>query len=193
MIVIVGLVVLLAAVMVGLTGARWVGHTDVKGELPARPVVRFRPERASAFIGLEVPPEEQHEILANLGLERQNGHYVVPTWRARDLTREVDLVEVARLAGMPFTLPVRQEMDGRLPDATLRCGSARHVVARFSETYTPSLVGRTRMSRRAAREPHLRGARRHADGPASRCSGGKPCGSGERVSCSESPASASRG
>ena len=29
--------------MVELAGARWVGSSDVKGELPARPVVRYGP------------------------------------------------------------------------------------------------------------------------------------------------------
>ena len=43
--------------IVSLAGARFVGHTDAKGELPRRPVVRFRPERASAFIGLVIPPD----------------------------------------------------------------------------------------------------------------------------------------
>lgn len=133
--------------MVELAGARWVGHTDAKGELPARPVVGFRPERASAFIGLEVPPEEQEEILGRLGLERRNGEYIVPTWRARDLTREVDLVEEVarfRLADVPFTLPVRQEMDGRLSrmQRLRRRVEDTLVALGFSEVYTPSLVER---------------------------------------------------
>ena len=131
--------------MIELAGARWVGHTDARGELPERPVVSFRPERASAFIGLEVPAEEQHAILESLGLERQDGQYVVPTWRARDLTREVDLVEeIARfhLADVPFTLPLRQEMDGRLTGMQrLRRRVEDTLVALgFSEVYTPSLV-----------------------------------------------------
>ncbi len=33
--------------IVELTGARWTGDVDVHGELPERPVVRFRPERAN--------------------------------------------------------------------------------------------------------------------------------------------------
>jgi len=134
--------------IVELAGARWVGHADVHGDLPERPVVRFRPERASASIGLDVPEAEQHELLARLGLERREsgkgGEYVVPTWRARDLTREVDLIEeVARfkLDEVPFTLPVRREMSGRL---TLLQRLRRRVedglvALGFSEVYTPSL------------------------------------------------------
>ncbi|MBA3375925.1 MAG: phenylalanine--tRNA ligase subunit beta [Actinobacteria bacterium] len=135
--------------IVSHTGARFVGHTDAKGELPKRPVVRFRPEKASAFMGLEVAAEEQEEILTRLGNERRDGEYVVPTWRARDLLREVDLIEeVARfhLDDVPFTLPVRREMSGRLtPGQQVRRRVEDALAALgFSEVYTPSLVERDR-------------------------------------------------
>ena len=131
--------------IVGLTGARWVGHTDAKAELPERPVVRFRPERTNTFIGLDIAPEEQDDILTRLGNERRDGEYVVPTWRARDLRREVDLIEEVarfRLADVPFTLPVRREMVGRLsPSQRLRRRIEDTLAALgFSEVYTPSLV-----------------------------------------------------
>jgi phenylalanyl-tRNA synthetase beta chain len=134
------------ALIVRLTEARWVGHVDVKGELPERSVVRVRPERASALIGVEVPEAEQAETLGRLGfLLGSDWSVEVPTWRARDVTREIDVVEeVARfvLDEVPFTLPLRREMVGRLtPEQRLRrvvedvlvgCG--------FSEAYTWSLV-----------------------------------------------------
>ena len=130
---------------VSLTGARFVGHTDAKAVLPERPVVRFRPERASAFTGLEIPADEQDDILTRLGNERRDGEYVVPTWRARDLVSEVDLIEeVARfhLADVPFTLPVRREMSGRLTRAQRVRRRVEDTLAAlgFSEVYTPSLV-----------------------------------------------------
>jgi Phenylalanyl-tRNA synthetase beta subunit len=40
----------------------------------------------------------------------------VPTWRARDVTREIDVVEEVarfRLEDVPFTLPERRAMFGR--------------------------------------------------------------------------------
>jgi phenylalanyl-tRNA synthetase beta chain len=131
--------------IVDLAGARWVGHADAKGELPARPVVRFRAERASRFMGLDVPEDEQHGLLARLGLERRDEEYVVPTWRARDLIREVDLIEEVarfRLADVPFTLPVRREMSGRLDrvQRIRRRVEDTLVALGFSEVYTPSLV-----------------------------------------------------
>jgi phenylalanyl-tRNA synthetase beta chain len=126
--------------------AEWVGETDVHDELPARPVVRLRPERADAVNGLAVAPEEQRSTLERLGFEVSGDWDVtVPTWRARDVTREIDVVEeVARtvLDRIPATLPRRREMFGRLTrvqrlhrlveDVLVGCG--------LSEAYTPSLV-----------------------------------------------------
>ena len=64
------------------------------------------------------PTTEQREILEQLGFDVDADWGVtVPTWRARDVTREVDLVEeVARfvLDEVPFTLPRRDATFGRL-------------------------------------------------------------------------------
>jgi len=130
--------------LVELTGARWVGHTDVHGELPARPVVRFRPERADALIGIETPPQEQHALLRRLGFEVDGEPVSVPTWRARDVTREVDVIEEIarfRLGDVPFTLPVRRAMFGTLTREQQLRRRVEDVLAGlgFAETYTPSL------------------------------------------------------
>ena len=131
--------------MVEVAGGRWVGHIDAKATLPERPVVPFRPERTTAFIGADVDAGDQHEILVRLGNERDDGAYVVPTWRARDLTREVDLIEEIarfRLDDVPFTLPVRREMVGRLSrfQRLRRHVEDALVALGFSEVCTPSLV-----------------------------------------------------
>jgi phenylalanyl-tRNA synthetase beta chain len=131
--------------IVELSGASWTGHVDVQGQLPAPAEVRFRPERADAVMGLDVPAGEQLALLDRLGFDTGEGSVTVPTWRARDVSREVDVVEeVARfhLAEVPFTLPLRREMVGRLTqeqrirrrveDALVGLG--------FAEAYTPSLV-----------------------------------------------------
>jgi phenylalanyl-tRNA synthetase beta chain len=128
-----------------LAGAYWIAHTDAHAGLPERPVVRYRPERADAVIGLETPADDQYALLGRLGFDRDDGAVVVPTWRARDVTREIDVVEEIarfRLEGVPFTLPVRRAMFGsltreqqlrrRVEDALVGLG--------FAETYTPSLV-----------------------------------------------------
>jgi phenylalanyl-tRNA synthetase beta chain len=132
--------------IVETAGARWVGHADVHKELPARPVVRLRPGRSDALVGLHVEPEEQRGILTRLGFEAEDDWMVtVPTWRARDVTREVDLVEeIARfkLDAVPFTLPERQEMFGRLTPLQRLRRRVEDAFAGygFDEIYSPSLV-----------------------------------------------------
>jgi phenylalanyl-tRNA synthetase beta chain len=131
--------------IVELAGARWVGDVDVHGDLPERPVVRLRPERADELIGIAIPANEQHGLLRRLGFEVDGERVTVPTWRAREVTREVDLVEeIARfhLGDVPFTLPVRQAMFGRLTrEQRLRRRVEDVLVGLgFSEVYTPSMV-----------------------------------------------------
>ena len=131
--------------IVDLSGARWTGATDVQGKLPQPTVLPLRPERTSEVLGLDVPAERQEEVLARVGFEAQQNGFRVPTWRARDVTREIDLVEeVARfeLPDVPFTLPSREAMFGRLTrwqrlrrvveDVLVGCG--------YSEAYTPSFT-----------------------------------------------------
>ena len=129
--------------IVELAGARWTGDVDVTGELPEPPSVRFRPERASELVGLDVPAEEQVRVLDKLGFGMGAGAVAVPTWRARDVTREADLVEeVARfhLPEVPFTLP--RGKAGRLTnDQRLRRLVEDVLVGSgCSEAYTSSLV-----------------------------------------------------
>ena len=131
--------------LVELAGARWVADRDEHGELPERPVVELRPERVSALIGLEVSEEEQLGILSRLGFEAQDGSVAVPTWRARDVTREVDLVEEVarfRLDDVPFTLPERRELFGQLDALQQLRRRVEDVLvgAGLVEAYTPSLV-----------------------------------------------------
>jgi phenylalanyl-tRNA synthetase beta chain len=132
--------------LVELAGARWVGDADVHGELPPRPVVHLRPQRADALVGLSTPPDEQRRILEAFGFGVADDFTVtVPTWRARDVTREVDVIEEVarvRLDDVPFTLPVRREMFGALTRAQRlrRRVEDALVAAGFAEAYSPSLV-----------------------------------------------------
>jgi phenylalanyl-tRNA synthetase beta chain len=130
--------------ILSVAGGRWTARADVHAELLERPVVRYRPERADALIGVETPPERQYGLLERLGFERRGEDVVVPTWRARDLTREVDIVEEVarfRLEDVPNTLPARREMFGRLSreQALRRRVEDTLVGLGFHETYTPSL------------------------------------------------------
>ncbi|MGH3079869.1 MAG: phenylalanine--tRNA ligase subunit beta [Gaiellaceae bacterium] len=131
---------------VKLAGARWVGESDVRGDLPEPPTITLRPERTSALLGLEVPEEEQRRILESLHFEVGADWSVkVPPWRARDVTREVDLIEEVgrmKLDEVPLTLPPRREMFGRLSPEQRRRRLVEDVLVGlgFSEAYTPSLV-----------------------------------------------------
>jgi phenylalanyl-tRNA synthetase beta chain len=131
--------------IVELSGARWTGAEDVQTELPKPAVIRLRPERASALMGLEVAEEEQAEILGRIGFEQLKAGFRVPTWRARDVTREVDLIEeVARfkLSEIPFTLPTREAMFGRLTREQILRRRVEDVLvgAGYAEAYTPTFV-----------------------------------------------------
>ena len=69
-----------------------------RATLPERQSIRLRPERTDAVLGLEVAAGEQAQILKSLGFDSDGqSAFLVPTWRARDVTREIDLIEeVAR-------------------------------------------------------------------------------------------------
>ena len=131
--------------IVELTGARWVGHADVHAGLPDPPVVRFRTERTDAVLGIETPPDEQHAILLRLGFGVSGEKVSVPTWRARDVTREIDVVEEVarfRLGDVPARLPTRQAMFGRLSKHQRIRRQIEDVLVGFgySEAYTWSLL-----------------------------------------------------
>ncbi|HET7745623.1 MAG TPA: phenylalanine--tRNA ligase subunit beta [Gaiellaceae bacterium] len=140
--------VLASRMLVDLAGARMTGAVDVHAGLPERQVVRLRPERASRLIGLDIAPDDQRATLRGLGFEVSDEWDVtVPTWRARDVTREIDLVEEIarpRLDRVPYTMPLRRHVQGRLT----REQRLRRVVedvlvgAGLSEAYTWSLVAR---------------------------------------------------
>jgi phenylalanyl-tRNA synthetase beta chain len=131
--------------IVELAGGRWVGHADVHDGLPQRPVVRFRPERTDEVLGIETPPDEQDARLRKLGFEVDGEQVTVPTWRARDVTREIDVVEEVgrfRLEEVPFRMPRRQAMFGRLTKAQRIRRRIQDVLTGFgySEAYTWSLL-----------------------------------------------------
>ena len=125
-------------------GASWTGHVDAQEGLPGRPVIRFRPERADEVIGIDTLPADQLGWLERVGFDVNDSEVVPPTWRARDVTREIDVIEEVarlRLEDVPFTLPERRAMFGALtPEQSLR-RRLENLLAGLglTETYTPSL------------------------------------------------------
>ncbi len=132
--------------LVELAGARWTGATDVHEGLPARPVVQLRPELADRLSGMSFPEDEQRETLGRIGFDVGDGGTVtVPTWRALDVTRSVDLVEEVvrfRMEEVPATLPERQAMFGQLTreQRLRRLVEDVLVGAGYHEAYTWSFV-----------------------------------------------------
>jgi phenylalanyl-tRNA synthetase beta chain len=128
-----------------LAGARWTAHADVKADFLERPSIHLRPARAERVVGIPIPEDEQRVRLTRLGFVADDSWNVdAPYWRARDVRREIDLVEEVarfRLEAVPATVPVRRELFGRLTreqrlrrlvaDVLVGCG--------FFEAYTYSL------------------------------------------------------
>ncbi len=132
--------------IVELAGAELAGSSDVAAELPEPTVIRLRPARTNAVLGLEVAEGEQRDILGRLQFDVSDDWDVrVPSWRARDVTREIDVVEEvgrAVLDRIPFTLPLRRHVRGRLTkDQRLR-RLVEDVLTGvgFDEAYTWSLA-----------------------------------------------------
>src|SRR5205085_1541767 len=99
-----------------LAGGELAAAADVHDGLPERPVIAYRPERADLVTGVVTPPADQHALLGRLGFERDDGKVVVPTWRARDVTREIDVVE-----GIALFEIARVYLEGsELPEERLR-------------------------------------------------------------------------
>lgn len=132
--------------LVSLTGARWTGHADVRAEPQPRAAIAYRPERAEQVTGLEIDEAEQRRRLERLGFEVGGDWAVrVPTWRAGDVRREIDVVEeVARfdLERVPATQPARAELNGRLTKAQRIRRRIQDALVGFgfAEAYTWSLL-----------------------------------------------------
>ena len=104
--------------LVELAGARWTGENEVRADPPRAAQIPYRPAYVNEVLGLEVAEVEQRQRLGRLGFAvGETWEVTVPSWRARDVRREIDVVEEVarfRLEDVPATLPVRQAMFGRL-------------------------------------------------------------------------------
>ena len=115
--------------------------------LPERPRVTLRPELADAARrACEIPVEEQRRAPRVDSASRSTTATVtVPTWRARDVTREVDLVEEVvrfRIEDVPSTLPIVRRSPAQLTREQRLRRQVEDVLvgAGFHEAYTWTLV-----------------------------------------------------
>ena len=165
---------LASELMVALCGARLVpGTLDLHGELPEPPLVGLRRERLEHLIGMEYSEATVERVLTRLGYAAEDGRWRVPTWRAGDTTREVDLIEeVARIDGVwkvPTVMPPHADAIGRVsPDVRLRrrvidvllgCGLSESATLAFTDE---GLADRLRLGR--GRCPARAAARCQPDG-----------------------------
>jgi phenylalanyl-tRNA synthetase beta chain len=103
-----------AQLMEELAGGKVAARAVDEYPTPSQPArIELRPARANDVLGFTVAPDAQAGHLASVGfrVDERGGviEAVVPSFRSRDVTREIDLIEeVARLAGfdrIPATLP----------------------------------------------------------------------------------------
>ncbi len=139
---------LASQLMVELTGARLVpGTVDLHGQLPEPAVVPLRRERLELLIGVPYEQAQIDRALTRLGYESADGGWRVPTWRANDTFREVDLIEeVSRIDGIwkvPTVMPPHADAIGkrdadvglrnRVIDVLLGAGLSEAVTVAFTD------------------------------------------------------------
>lgn len=89
------------------------GEAVATGELPARELVRVRPERVNSLLGIDLTSERMAELLDPIGFAttHANGHLevAVPSWRPDSSIEEDVIEEVGRHHGyahIPRSVPV---------------------------------------------------------------------------------------
>ena len=116
------------------------------------PEITLRYNQVSKLLGCTIEANRSNEILERLGFEYLGGNEIaakfkVPSFRANDVTREVDLIEeVARINGYDKIAPTLPSKTGT-PEITLeeRIKSKVHDIMRscgLNEMSTTSLIGK---------------------------------------------------
>ncbi len=141
---------IITGLIVGICGGT-PGAVTRAGQPPVeRKIVPFDPALTARLGGVELPADEQRDILARLGFVVEGNNVRVPTWR-RDVDGPADLVEeVVRIAGLDRVASVAlPRPDGvARPTATAsqkREGRVRRAAAArgLNEAVTWSFVGET--------------------------------------------------
>lgn len=138
-----------------------VEHTDAEvigmvedGENKLEPLeITLRYPQVKRILGCEIAPERCDNILENLGFEKLGGNaaaakFAVPSFRAYDVTREIDLIEeIARINGydkIAPTLPSKsQTPEITLEEKVLKRVHELMLSSGLNEIQTSSLIGKS--------------------------------------------------
>lgn len=124
------------------------------GENKLEPLeITLRYPQVKRILGCEIVPERCDNILENLGFEKLGGNtaaakFAVPSFRAYDVTREIDLIEeIARINGydkIAPTLPSKsQTPEITLEEKVLKRVHELMLSAGLNEIQTSSLIGKS--------------------------------------------------
>lgn len=123
------------------------GRVDEKGKEPKPKVIELRPARVRELLGIELSEGEIFTILKRLGFKVTGRKVTVPSFRAADICREIDLIEeVARIYGygnIPAAMP-NTSFPGKSVDWAdqLRSAVAEIMIGcGFNEVQTYSMIG----------------------------------------------------
>ena len=124
------------------------------GENKLEPLeITLRYPQVKRILGCEIAPERCDNILENLGFEKLGGNaaaakFAVPSFRAYDVTREIDLIEeIARINGydkIAPTLPSKsQTPEITLEEKVLKRVHELMLSSGLNEIQTSSLIGKS--------------------------------------------------
>lgn len=124
---------------------------DGENQLPPLEIT-LRYNQIKRILGCEIAPERCINILENLGFKKLGGNdaaakFLVPSFRAYDVTREIDLIEeIARINGydkIAPTLPNKSQTPNiTLEEKTLKRINELMLSAGLNEIQTSSLIGK---------------------------------------------------
>lgn len=143
--------------LVELADAKIEGVVEA-GENKLEPIeITLRYAQIKRILGCEIAPERCISILENLGFKKLGGNeiaakFLVPSFRAMDVTREIDLIEeVARINGYDKIAPTLPEKN-QTPEISLEEKVVKRVnelmlASGLNEIVTTSLVGKPLMEK----------------------------------------------
>ena len=143
--------------MVELADAKITGVVEA-GENKLEPTeITLRYAQIKRILGCEIAPERCIAILEKLGFEKLGGNemaakFLVPSYRAYDVTREIDLIEeIARINGydkISPTLPSKNQMpEISLAEKIVKKVHEHMLSAGLNEIQTSSLIGKSLLDR----------------------------------------------